>query len=120
MGVIIQLNREQKLVLLEALRGGRIDYDVIERVKLRPADKYDHMSEEEYDAELKASILRTCLVETEYPDLVEKCCKARYDCGCGCYLSNYFCRVAPNRGVEDAIKAAFMQLWEKPGSGGAL
>ncbi len=117
MGVTIQLNREQKLVLLKALKDGRIDYDEIARVKLRPADKYDRMSEEEYDAELKTSILRTCLVETEYPDLVEKCCKARFECGCGCYLSNYFCRVAPDRGVEDAIKAAFMQLWEKPNGG---
>lgn len=119
MGAIIQLNREQKLVLLKALKDGCVDYDELERVKLRPADKYDHMSEDEYNDMLKKHIRQTCLIESEYPDLVQECCKARFDCGCGCYLFNYFCRVAPDRGVEDAIKAAFMQLWEKP-NGGAL
>ena len=109
MGAIIPLNREQKLVLLKALKDGCVDYDELARVKLRPGDKYDHMTEEEF----KAEIVHHCLLESEYPDVVEQCCKKRYQCGTGCYLSTYFWKIAPNRDVYDAIKAAFVRLYEK-------
>ena len=103
----IQLNKEQKIVLLKALRDNKIDYDELARVNLRPEDKYSHMSAEEYDEELKTSIFRTCLVESEYPDLVQQCCKARHDCGCGCYLSTYFWKINPDREMLERIKAVF-------------
>lgn len=100
-GMVIQLNREQRLFLLQALRDGRIDLDALYSVGIRPASRFENMTDEELEDE----IVRLSIIERElkpiYEDKVaQRVCKGCYE-SCSCWLA-WMAR--DDREVQDKMK----------------
>ena len=58
-GMVIQLNREQRVFLLKALKDGYIDLDALYSVGIRPASRFENMTDEELEDE----IVRLSIIE---------------------------------------------------------
>jgi len=86
-GMVIQLNREQRVFLLKALKDGYIDLDALYSVGIRPASRFENMTDEELEDE----IVRLSIIERElkpiYEDKVaQRVCKGCYE-SCSCWLA---------------------------------
>ena len=100
-GIVIQLNREQRVFLLKALKDGYIDLDALDSVGIRPASRFDNMTDEELEDE----IVRLSIIERElkpiYEDKVaQRVCKGCYE-SCSCWLA-WMAR--DDREVQDKMK----------------
>ena len=100
-GIVIQLNREQRLFLLQALRDGRIDLGALDSVGIRPASRFENMTDEELEDE----IVRLSIIERElkpiYEDkIAQRVCKGCYE-SCSCWLA-WMAR--NDREVQDKMK----------------
>jgi len=100
-GIVIQLNREQRVFLLKALKDGYIDLDALYSVGIRPASRFENMTDEELEDE----IVRLSIIERElkpiYEDKVaQRVCKGCYE-SCSCWLA-WMAR--DDREVQDKMK----------------
>jgi len=100
-GMVIQLNREQRVFLLKALKDGYIDLDALYSVGIRPASRFENMTDEELEDE----IVRLSIIERElkpiYEDKVaQRVCKGCYE-SCSCWLA-WMAR--DDREVQDKMK----------------
>ena len=100
-GIVIQLNKEQRIFLLKALKDGYIDLDALYSVGIRPASRFENMTDEELEDE----IVRLSIIERElkpiYEDKVaQRVCKGCYE-SCSCWLS-WMAR--DDREVQDKMK----------------
>jgi hypothetical protein len=95
--MIIQLNREQRVFLLQALKDGYIDLDALDVVGIRRPTKFDHMTDEQLADELVRMdvCIRTCT-----DPITERICKACYHAG-GCWLS---WKARDDRELHDRIR----------------
>ena len=98
----IVLNREQRIVLLKALKDGRIDDNELDRCGLSRRSRFDGLTDEELENEIvrMESITRTCT-----DSLVERICKACYHAG-GCWLS---WKARDDRELHDRIRGIMEQ-----------
>jgi hypothetical protein len=99
--VIIRLNKEQRVFLLKALKDGYIDLDALYSVGIRPASRFENMTDEELEDE----IVRLSIIERElkpiYEDKVaQRVCKGCYE-SCSCWLA-WMAR--DDREVQDKMK----------------
>ena len=86
-GIVIQLNREQRVFLLKALKDGYIDLDALYSVGIRPASRFENMTDEELEDE----IVRLSIIERELKPIYEdkaaqRICKGCFQAG-SCWLS---------------------------------
>lgn len=82
-GMVIQLNREQRLFLLQALKNGCINLDTMDACGLTRRSRFDGMT----DDELADEIVRLEVVTRTCDDpMTERVCKGCYKAG-GCWLS---------------------------------
>lgn len=100
-GIVIQLNREQRVFLLKALKDGYIDLDALCSVGIRPASRFDNMTDEELEDE----IVRLSIIERELKPIYEdkaaqRVCKGCYE-SCSCWLA-WMAR--DDREVQDKMK----------------
>lgn len=100
-GIVIQLNREQRVFLLKALKDGYIDLDALDSVGIRPASRFDNMTDEELEDE----IVRLSIIERELKPIYEdkaaqRVCKGCYE-SCSCWLA-WMAR--DDREVQDKMK----------------
>jgi len=81
--MVIQLNREQRVFLLQSLQSGCVDLDALDAVGIRKSTKFDHMSDEQLADELVRMdvSIRTCT-----DPITERICKACFKAG-GCWLA---------------------------------
>lgn len=79
----VQLNREQRVFLLQSLKDGFIDLEAMEACGIRGREKFDDMT----DQELADEIVRTGVsIRTANDPIAERICKGCYKAG-GCWLS---------------------------------
>lgn len=100
-GIVIQLNREQRVFLLKALKDGCIDLDALYSVGIRPASRFENMTDEELEDE----IVRLSIIERELKPIYEdkaaqRVCKDCYE-SCSCWLA-WMAR--DDREVQDKMK----------------
>lgn len=100
-GIVIQLNREQRVFLLKALKDGYIDLDALDSVGIRPASRFENMTDEELEDE----IVRLSIIERELKPIYEdkaaqRVCKGCYE-SCSCWLA-WMAR--DDREVQDKMK----------------
>lgn len=86
-GMVIQLNREQRVFLLKALKDGYIDLGALDSVGIRPASRFENMTDEELEDE----IVRLSIIERELKPIYEdkaaqRVCKGCYE-SCSCWLA---------------------------------
>ena len=101
-GMVIQLNREQRIFLLQALKDRYLNLDALDAVGIRKSTKFDHMTDEQLADELvrmDASI-RTCT-----DPITERVCKGCYKAG-GCWLS---WKARDDRELHDRIRGIMEQ-----------
>ena len=88
-GMVIQLNREQRVFLLQALKDGYIDLDALDAVGIRRRSKFDNMDDSALESEIVrivASIRSTEPLCYEDDNITKRVCKECYNMGC-CWLS---------------------------------
>lgn len=100
-GIVIQLNREQRVFLLKALKDGYIDLGALDSVGIRPASRFENMTDEELEDE----IVRLSIIERELKPIYEdkaaqRVCKGCYE-SCSCWLA-WMAR--DDREVQDKMK----------------
>ncbi len=100
-GIVIQLNKEQRVFLLKALKDGYIDLDALDSVGIRPASRFENMTDEELEDE----IVRLSIIERELKPIYEdkaaqRVCKGCYE-SCSCWLA-WMAR--DDREVQDKMK----------------
>lgn len=100
-GIVIQLNKEQRVFLLKALKDGYIDLDALDAVGIRAASRFDNMTDEELEDE----IVRLSIIERELKPIYEdkaaqRVCKGCYE-SCSCWLA-WMAR--DDREVQDKMK----------------
>lgn len=105
----IVLNREQRIVLLQALKDGRVKLETLKACGLAELNKFDHMTDEQLDDEL----VRMAGMEADDPVMVERCCKKRYEVGGGCYLADYFWKKSDKKEVYEAIREVIRKPYMK-------
>lgn len=79
----VQLNREQRVFLLQSLKDGFIDLEAMEACGIRGRDKFDDMTNEELADEI---VRLDVSIRTANDPLSERICKGCYKAG-GCWLS---------------------------------
>ena len=101
-GMVIQLNKEQRIFLLQALKDGYLDLDALDAVGIRKSTKFDHMTDEQLADELVRMdvCIRTCT-----DPITERICKACYHAG-GCWLS---WKARDDRELQDKIREIMKQ-----------
>ena len=97
------LNREQKIVLLRALKDGRIDTDKLKECGLDEPTRFTYMTDEELENEIVRLEVST---RTCSDPLTERICKACYKAG-GCWVSHVAFKT--DRDMDDKIRAIFSQ-----------
>ena len=100
-GMVIQLNKEQRIFLLKALKDGYIDLGALDSVGIRPASRFENMTDEELEDE----IVRLSIIERELKPIYEdkaaqRVCKGCYE-SCSCWLA-WMAR--DDREVQDKMK----------------
>ena len=101
----IILNREQRIVLLKALKDGRIDLTELDRVGIRARSRFECMTDEELENEIVRLESITRNIKPIYEDkAAQRVCKECYKAG-GCWVS-WMAR--DDRELHDKI-AAIMQ-----------
>ena len=101
-GIVIQLNREQRVFLLKALKDGYIDLDALDSVGIRRPTKFDHMTEDELADEI---VRMDEIIRTSTDAITERICKACYRAG-GCWLS---WKARDDRELHDKIREIMKQ-----------
>ena len=86
-GIVIQLNRKQRVFLLKALKDGCIDLTALDSVGIRPVSRFENMTDEELEDE----IVRLSIIERELKPIYEdkaaqRICKGCFQAG-SCWLS---------------------------------
>jgi len=100
-GIVIQLNREQRVFLLQALKDGYIDLDALYSVGIRPASRFDNMTDEELEDEIvRLSIIERGLKPIYEDKAAQRVCKGCYE-SCSCWLA-WMAR--DDREVQDKMK----------------
>lgn len=100
-GIVIQLNREQRVFLLKALKDGYIDLDALYSVGIRPASRFDNMTDEELEDEIvRLSIIERGLKPIYEDKAAQRVCKGCYE-SCSCWLA-WMAR--DDREVQDKMK----------------
>ena len=100
----IILNREQRIVLLRALKDGRIDPDKLSECGLAGPSKFENMTDEELENEIvrMQSSIRNC--KPIYEDKVaQRVCKECYK-SMGCWVA---WEARNDRELRDKIDAIF-------------
>lgn len=107
-GMVIQLNREQRVFLLQALKDGYIDLDALDSVGIRRASRFENMTDEELGNEtvrIIASIRSAEPLCYEDETITKRVCKECYKMG-SCWLS---WKARDDRELHDKIRAIFEQ-----------
>jgi hypothetical protein len=100
-GMVIQLNREQRVFLLKALKDGYIDLDALHSVGIRAASRFDNMTDEELEDEIvRLSIIERGLKPIYEDKAAQRVCKGCYE-SCSCWLA-WMAR--DDREVQDKMK----------------
>ena len=100
-GMVIQLNREQRVFLLKALKDGYIDLDALRSVGIRPASRFENMTDEELEDEIvRLSIIERGLKPIYEDKAAQRVCKGCYE-SCSCWLA-WMAR--DDREVQDKMK----------------
>ena len=100
-GIVIQLNREQRVFLLKALKDGYIDLDALYSVGIRPASRFENMTDEELEDEIvRLSIIERGLKPIYEDKAAQRVCKGCYE-SCSCWLA-WMAR--DDREVQDKMK----------------
>lgn len=100
-GIVIQLNREQRVFLLKALKDGYIDLNALGAVGIRERDKFDVMTEKGLVDYLVSSEVSLRALKPIYEDKVtQRVCKGCYE-SCSCWLA-WMAR--DDREVQDKMK----------------
>jgi hypothetical protein len=100
-GIVIQLNREQRVFLLKALKDGYIDLDALDSVGIRPASRFDNMTDEELEDEIvRLSIIERGMKPIYEDKAAQRVCKGCYE-SCSCWLA-WMAR--DDREVQDKMK----------------
>ena len=101
--MVIQLNREQRVFLLKALKDGCIDLDALDSVGIRRPTKFDHMTDEELANETVRIIAGIRSAEPlcyEDETITKRVCKECFHMGC-CWLS---WKARDDRELHDRIR----------------
>lgn len=111
-GIVIQLNREQRVFLLKALKDGYIDLDALDSVGIRRPTKldhkFDHMTDEELANEtvrIIASIRSAEPLCYEDETITKRVCKECFHMG-SCWLS---WKARDDRELHDKIREIMKQ-----------
>lgn len=107
-GMVIQLNREQRVFLLQALKNGYIDLDALDSVGIRRASRFENMTDEELGNETVRIIASIRSAEPLcYKDdtITKRVCKECFHMG-SCWLS---WKARDDRELHDKIRAIFEQ-----------
>ena len=100
-GIVIQLNRKQRVFLLKALKDGYIDLDALDSVGIRAASRFDNMTDEELEDEIvRLSIIERGLKPIYEDKAAQRVCKGCYQAG-SCWLA-WMAR--DDREVQDKMK----------------
>ena len=105
---IIQLNREQRVFLLQALQSGFVDLDALDSVGIRRASRFDHMTDEQLADETVRIIAGIRSAEPlcyEDETITKRVCKECFHMG-SCWLS---WKARDDRELHDKIRAIFAQ-----------
>lgn len=103
--MIIQLNREQRVFLLKSLKDGCVDLDALDSVGIRPASRFDNMTDEELENEIVRMQISTRSCEDGGSPQTERICKGCYQAG-SCWLS---WRARDDRELDDKIRDIMKQ-----------
>lgn len=111
-GIVIQLNREQRVFLLKALKDGYIDLGALHSVGIRPASRFENRFENMTDEELANETVRiiASIRSAEpfcYEDetITKRVCKECFNMG-SCWLS---WKARDDRELHDRIRGIMEQ-----------
>ena len=107
-GIVIQLNREQRVFLLKALKDGYIDLGALDSVGIRPASRFENMTDEELGNEtvrIIASIRSAEPLCYEDETITKRVCKECFHMG-SCWLS---WKARDDRELHDRIRGIMEQ-----------
>lgn len=107
-GIVIQLNREQRVFLLKALKDGYIDLDALDTIGIRARSRFDDMTDEELANEtvrIIASIRSAEPLCYEDETITKRVCKECFHMG-SCWLS---WKARDDRELHDKIREIMKQ-----------
>ena len=105
-GMVIQLNREQRVFLLQALKDGYIDLDALDTIGIRARSRFDDMTDEELENEIVRMQISTRSCYDGRDPHAQRICKQCYNAG-SCWLS--WAAWDNDRELHDKIRAIFAQ-----------
>lgn len=102
--MVIQLNREQRVFLLQALKDGFIDLDALDTVGIRAKSRFDDMTDEELENEIVRMETICRSTKPIYEDkAAQRVCKECYK-SMGCWVA---WEARNDRELRDKIDAIF-------------